>query len=168
VTVWGSVCRSRGLYIAKGRSLVLDLTPWITQPTCLGGQADCKARGKESRGPAEAAFIIYSAKGCFCVSYLKRIFFGGAGGGGVCLGVWGGWGFLYCRSACTNSVFMLSLSRPSCYVVWNVIRQLLECISTHRPHGVKEGELWAWAFSRDKQLLCFLPAGRSSVGTYIS
>ncbi len=83
VTVWGSVCRSRGLYIAKGRSLVLDLTPWITQPTCLGGQADCKARGKESRGPAEAAFIIYSAKGCFCVSYLKRIFFGGLGGMGV-------------------------------------------------------------------------------------
>jgi hypothetical protein len=75
---------ARGLYKAKGRSLELDLTPWITQPTCLGGQADCKARGKESRGPAEAALIIYSAKGCFCVSYLKRILF-----------FWGGfvWGF---------------------------------------------------------------------------
>ncbi len=68
---------ARGLYKAKGRSLELDLTPWITQPTCLGGQADWKARGKESRGPAEAAFIIYSAKGCFCVSYLRGIFFWG-------------------------------------------------------------------------------------------
>ncbi len=79
-----------GLYKAKGRSLELDLTPWITQPTCLGGQADCKVRGKESRGPAEASFIIYSAKVVSAFPTLRGflffaggVLFGGLGGMGV-------------------------------------------------------------------------------------